>query len=299
MQHEEYQYLNLIRDIIENGSYESETRGHPTYVKIGNMMRFSLANNTIPVLTTKRVAVKTCLIELLWFLRGETDNNKLTKEGVHIWDLNGSKEFLASRGLEHYRENDLGPIYGYQWRSFNKPYTHLKVRDIVGDAIPSDIPIYDQIQRVIDDLKNPETRSSRRHIVSAWNPCQIDEMALPPCHIMFQFHVTHGNKLSCSMYQRSGDVGLGVPFNIMSYSALTHLIAHHCGLEAHEFIYFLGNAHIYDTHKDVLMEQLKNEPYPFPTIKINENRDNINDYVLEDFVIENYKHHKTIKMTLY
>ena len=156
----------------------------------------------------------------------------------------------------------------------------------------------DQLQNVIDLLKNPETRRSRRIIMSSWNPCQLDEMALPPCHILCQFNVHNGNKLSCSLYQRSADVGLGVPFNIASYSFLTHLLAKHCNLEAYEFIHFLGNYHIYEDHIEPLKEQIKREPYDFPTIKINSLRENINDYKLEDFEISNYNNYPTIKMLM-
>lgn len=287
--HEEEQYTQLIADLIDdNNLYEG--RNGTTLCTIGASMRFSLENNKIPILTTKRVAVKTCLKELLWFIKGDTSNVRLNEQNVHIWDLNGTPEFLESRGITGRKEGDLGPIYGYQWRHFNHPYEDCD-QDYEGMGI-------DQLQKVIDDLKNPETRYSRRHIISAWNPCQLDEMALPPCHVLFQFHVTQDNKLSCSLYQRSGDVGLGVPFNIFSYSAMTHLIAKHCGLEPYEFVYYLGNAHIYQDHVEPLKEQIQREPYEFPTMEISEVRDNINDYVLEDFVISNYNCHPTIKMKM-
>uniref|UniRef100_A0AB39JCB0 thymidylate synthase n=1 Tax=Florenciella sp. virus SA2 TaxID=3240092 RepID=A0AB39JCB0_9VIRU len=251
-------------------------------------MYFSL-EDSIPILTTKKVAIKTCLKELLWFIKGHTNNKLLKKEKVHIWDANASKEFLNSRNL-HYEEDDLGPVYGHQWRHFNAPYNSCNDNyDNCG---------IDQLQKVINDLKNPETRYSRRHIVSAWNPCQLDEMALPPCHIMFQFHVTRGNKLSCSLYQRSGDIGLGVPFNIFSYSALTYLIAKHCDLVPYEFIYFLGNAHIYEDHAEPLKEQIKRAPFKFPTLYIKEKKENIEDYTIDDFIIENYKYYDKINMKM-
>ncbi len=157
---------------------------------------------------------------------------------------------------------------------------------------------YDQLQDVINKLKDPEKRNDRRMVISAWNPLQINEMALPPCHVLFQFHVTKGNKLSCTLYQRSGDVGLGVPFNIFSYAAFTVLIAKHCDLEPYEFIYYLGNTHIYVEHIESLKEQINRTPYKFPTIQIKQKRDNINDYVIEDFIIEDYNYHKTIKMKM-
>ena len=286
--HEEEQYLQLIKDLFENSSIENGRNGD-TFCDIGSAMYFSLENNKIPILTTKKVAMKTCLKELLWFIKGQTNNKLLKEQKVHIWDLNGTKEFLESRGLS-YEEDDLGPVYGHQWRFFNAPYTSCH-EDYTNKGI-------DQLEKVIQDLKNPETRYSRRHIVSAWNPCQLNEMALPPCHVLFQFHVTRGNKLSCSLYQRSGDVGLGVPFNIMSYAAFTILIAKHCDLEPYEFIYYLANTHIYKEHEQALRKQITREPYPFPTMKIREKRENINDYVLDDFEIKDYQYHESIKMNM-
>ena len=286
--HEEEQYLQLICELIDENNNENSRSGE-TVCNIGSSMYFSLENNKIPILTTKKVAIKTCLKELLWFLNGETNNKILKEQNVKIWNDNASKEFLLSRGL-NYEEDDLGPVYGHQWRHFNALYTSCN-DDYTNKGI-------DQLQNLIDNLKNPETRYSRRHIISAWNPIQIDKMALPPCHVLFQFHVTRNNKLSCSLYQRSGDVGLGVPFNIMSYSALTILIANHCNLEPSEFIYFLGNTHIYKEHIDVLKEQIKREPYDFPTMTINNIRENINDYKLEDFNIKNYKYHDKLTMKM-
>lgn len=287
--HKEHQYIDLIKDIIKYGTLVDARNGN-TLCSIGCGMHFSLENNSIPILTTKKVAVKTCLKELIWFIRGHTNNELLKKQKVHIWDLNATREFLDSRGLVNNPENDLGPVYGHQWRHFNAQYEGCH-HDYSGQGI-------DQLQKVIDQLKHPETRYSRRHIVCAWNPCQLDEMALPPCHVLFQFHVTQGNKLSCTLYQRSGDVGLGVPFNIFSYSAFTHLIAHHCDLEPYEFIYFLGNAHVYEGHIDALNEQVKKEPFPFPTIRIKTKKENINDYELEDFEINDYKCHEKVKMDM-
>ena len=286
---EEKQYLNLINDIISKGSLEKGRNGN-TYVIIGAAMHFSLENNSIPLLTTKKVAWKTCLKELLWFVRGQTNNKILTEQKCNIWKGNASREFLDSRGLVNNEEDDLGPVYGHQWRYFNATYTNCNA-DYSNKGV-------DQLQYIINQLKDPKTRNSRRLVMSAWNPCQLNEMALPPCHVLVQFNVTQGNKLSCSMYQRSGDVGLGVPFNIASYSFLTHLIAKHCDLEAHEFLYHLGNAHIYDDHVDALKEQLTRIPHNFPKIKINVKKDNINDYNLEDFEIEDYKYHGVIKMKM-
>lgn len=286
--HEENQYLNVIGDIINEGEL-IEGRNGNTLAMFGSAMYFSLENNVIPLLTTKKVAWKTCLKELLWFISGSTDNKKLQAENVKIWNDNGSRDFLDSRGLNHLEENDLGPVYGHQWRFFNAPYTTCD-ESYKGKGI-------DQLQYIIDSLKDSKERYSRRLVMSAWNPCQINEMALPPCHVLCQFNVI-GNKLSCSLYQRSGDVGLGVPFNIASYSFLTHLIAKHCDLEAAEFVYYLGNTHIYDDHIESLKEQIEREPKEFPKVKINNKHDNINDYCLEDFEIENYECHLPIKMKM-
>ena len=253
-------------------------------------MRFSLENGRVPILTSKKTAWKTCLKELLWFISGSTDNQKLIDKGVHIWNGNGSREFLDSRGLEHLKENDLGPVYGHQWRHFNATYTD-KDTDYTGKGI-------DQLQKIIDCLKDPEQRYSRRLVMSAWNPQQLDEMALPPCHILAQFNVNHTNKLSCCLYQRSADVGLGMPFNIASYAFLTHILAKHCDLEATEFVYMVGNCHIYEEHFDALKGQLQNELHPFPTIEISNTYENINDYKIEDFKILNYKCNNAISMKM-
>lgn len=287
--HEENQYLNLIEDIINENS-EFIGRNGATLSVFGAAMHFSLENNTIPFLTTKKLAWKTCLKELLFFIRGETNNKILKNQNVHIWDANGSREFLDSRGLDHYKEDELGPIYGFQWRYFNAKYK--------GSDFNYNTKGIDQLNYIIEQLKNPDTRNSRRLIMTAWNPCQISEMALPPCHVMCQFNVTSGNKLSCSLYQRSGDVGLGVPFNIASYCFLTHLLAHHCGLSGYEFIHNLGNTHIYDDHIDSLKIQINREPLEFPKLTIINKYDSINDYNIDDFKISNYIYHENIKLQM-
>ena len=287
-EHEEYQYLDLVKKIIDRGFYETGRNGN-TVSLFGASMRFSLVDGKIPILTTKKTAWKTCLKELLWFIRGSTDNRLLQEQGVHIWDGNSSAEYMRSRGLS-YPEGELGPIYGYQWRNFNGDY----ISGIDGPVGPG----IDQLQSIIDQLKNPETRTSRRLIMTAWNPCQLDQMALPPCHILCQFNVHDNDKLSCSMYQRSGDIGLGVPFNIASYSFLTHLIAKHCGLVAYEFVYFLGNAHIYDDHLEQMKVQMNRKPYPFPTVEILKVCEKIEDYQVSDFVIHNYHCCEKISMNM-
>jgi len=286
---QELQYLGLVRDILSRGSLETGRNGN-TLSLFGAALHFSLENNKIPILTSKKVAWKTCLKELLWFIRGKTDNSILQQQNVHIWDANASRNFLDDRGLAHLEENDLGPVYGHQWRHFNAPYTDCRA-DYNGQGV-------DQLQYIIDKLKDPVERFSRRLIMSAWNPCQIDEMALPPCHVLCQFNVSQGNKLSCALYQRSADCGLGVPFNIASYSFLTHILAKHCGLEAYEFIYTLGNCHIYDDHIEAMKEQLARPTHDFPTIKINNTYENIDDYSVGDIEIENYNFSESIFMKM-
>jgi len=291
---EEMQYLNLIQKILHRGTMEQGRNGNTLSV-FGESMRFSLENGKIPILTTKKTAWKTCLKELLWFVRGETDNKLLQQQGVHIWDGNTTREFLDSRGLHLYPEGMIGPGYGYQWRNFGASYNCF-----TGKSLDAEHPFdgIDQLQNIIYQLKNPETRNSRRLIMTAWNPKQLDQMALPPCHIMCQFNVHDGNKLSCAMFQRSNDECCGTPINIASYSFLTHLLAKHCGLEAYEFIYFKGNCHIYEEHIEGAKIQLLRDPFPFPTISIKETRENINDYQVEDFEIHDYQHHPQIKFQM-
>lgn len=290
MIHDEESYFTLIKRVLEEGNYTDGRNGF-TYSIFGHHMEFSLKNNTLPLLTTKKVAWKTCFRELMWFLRGSTDNEELRQKKVHIWDANASREFLDSRNLFHREENDLGPIYGHQWRHFNASYTDSHT-NYEGKGV-------DQIQYIIDALKDPAQHSSRRLVLSAWNPCQIDEMALPPCHVLVQFYVREHKYLSCSLYQRSGDIGLGVPFNIASYSFLTHLLAHHCGLEAEKFIHFLGDAHIYEEHKEILKQQLKNTPQSFPKITFSQKREHIENYNEQDIVwLEPYKCCGEMKMKM-
>jgi thymidylate synthase len=297
---EEYQYLNLLENILENGTWEEGRNGRTKSI-FGSTMRFSLTDGKIPILTTKKTAWKTCLKELLWFIKGQTDNYFLNEQGVHIWDGNASRAFLDSRNLQHYPEGILGPIYGRQWRDFNgkydvcscKPFTNCQCNEMSNR--PDRI---DQLQQIIYALKDPVARMSRRLVMTAWNPCQLAEMALPPCHIMCQFNVHDGNKLSCAMYQRSNDFFLGIPFNIASYSFLTHLIAKHCGLEAYEFVHFMGNCHLYENAIDASKLQIQREPYPFPTLSIKQVRENINDYQVEDFEVNNYQSHDSIKVDM-
>jgi len=297
--HPEKQYLSLIKNIIHNGIKQKGRNGN-TKTIIGASMRFPLFNNNIPLITTKKLAWKTCLKELLWFVNGETDNTILQKQNVKIWNDNASREFLDSRELFHYEENDLGPIYGYQWRNFNKKYKNKKILNRhkeLSKFFGKGKGEIDQLQNIIESLQNPKEINSRRLIMTAWNPCQLKQMALPPCHVLSQFHVLN-NKLSCTMYQRSGDIGLGIPFNIASYSFLTILLAHHCNLEPGEFIHFIGNAHIYEEHEDALLEQIKREPFHFPKCYINKKYNDIDYYKAEDFTIKDYEYHDKIDMKM-
>ena len=296
--HEEYQYLELLNSIIETGDLRKGRNGDTLSI-FGVQSRYSLRDGRLPLLTTKKLAWKTCLKELFWFISGSTDNKKLREVGVKIWDANASRQFLDSRGLHHREEDDLGPVYGHQWRHFNAAYTdcHTSYLHSPGGV--------DQLAYVLRALGNTdmdtslgENRWSRRLIVSAWNPCQIDEMALPPCHVLFQFYVNSRDELSCSLYQRSGDVGLGVPFNIASYAFLTHLVAHHCGLKTGDLVHTIGDAHIYVDHIEALRTQMTRTPYEFPTCRIKKTRDSIDDYRFDDFEVSDYVCHPMVEMKM-
>ena len=284
--HEEYQFLNLLKDLLQEGKLE-EGRNGKTIRGVGSAMHFSLENRKLPVQTTKKSAWKTCIKELLFFCKGQTDNKILNEQNVHIWDGNTTPEFLKSRGLENYIPGQIGPLYGFNYRFWGAQYSSCN-EDYTGKGI-------DQLQQVIDGLKNPETRNSRRHVISAWNPETLDKGVLPPCHILFQFIVTDGNKLSCLLYQRSCDSFLGKNFNTISYSCLTNIIAKMCDLEPYEFIHYGGDCHLYDNHIEQAKEQITREPYPYPTLEILNKRDNINDYVIEDFKLHDYQYHPAIK----
>ena len=287
--HEEYQYLNLLKDIIDEGSMQKGRNGN-VKTAIGAAQQYSLENGKIPIFTTKKTAWKTCLKELLWFIKGDTSNKRLNDVGVHIWDGNTTREFLDSRGLQHYEEGDAGSLYGFVWRHFGAEYKGCDA-DYSGKGI-------DQLQNVINTLKDPEQRTSRRMVISAWNVEQLDSGCLPPCHVIMQFNVMDGNKLSCCMMQRSVDEGCGASFNVASYSFLTHLIAKHCDLEPYEFIHYMNNCHIYEEHLEPLKEQITRTPHEFPTLTILNKRDNINDYTIDDFKVENYVHDAPIKLKM-
>lgn len=284
----EEEYLRLVRNVLQRGNLET-TRNGDTLTLFGEMMKFDLKDGQMPLLTTKHVAWKTCLKELLWFISGDTSAITLQSQNVHIWDANSSREFLDSRRLEHYPEGDLGPVYGFQWRHFGAHYLGSHA-DYTGQGV-------DQLQQVIDALKSGDKQRCRRLVISAWNPLQLDEMALPPCHMTMQFHVRDGKFLSCALFQRSCDIGLGVPFNIASYSFLTHILAAHCGLEADEFTYFLGNAHIYVEHIESLKLQLQRSPLEPPRITIRQCHEKIEEYTVEDVCfVKPYEHASAIRM---
>ena len=292
------QYLDLLKKIKEDGIVKSDRTGTGTRSIFGYQMRFDLSEG-FPLLTTKRVFLKGVIHELLWFLAGDTNIKYLVDNGVHIWDNDAYrfyKELCAKQGVEPismdeflvaaqqqtpspidgYAYGNLNHVYGYQWRSWGKPD---------GSAI-------DQIKQVIDTIKN--NPDSRRMIVSAWNVADVEDMALPPCHVLFQFYVADG-KLSCQLYQRSADTFLGVPFNIASYALLTMMIAQECGLQAGEFVHTLGDTHLYLNHMEQVDEQLSRSPRTLPTMRLNPDVKSVFDFKYEDFTLEGYDPHPTIK----
>ena len=285
--HEELQYLDLVREILDNGVVKSDRTGVGTKSVFGRMMRFSLRDGTIPLLTTKRVFWKGVAVELLWFISGDTSAKTLQEQGVKIWDGNSTREYLDSIGLKDREVGDLGPVYGFQWRHFGAEYKTMH-DDYKGKGV-------DQLAQLVDDIKrNPD---SRRHIMSAWNPLALPQMALPPCHVMSQFYVANG-ELSCQMYQRSADMGLGVPFNIASYALLTHLLAKVCGLKPGEYVHVIGDAHVYRNHEDALREQLTREPRPFPKLVIADRQQAIDSFTFDDLQVVGYDPHKAVKMDM-
>ena len=262
-------YKNNIKD----------SRNSKVISQFGEKMVFDLRKG-FPLLTTKRMPFKTILRELLWFIRGSTSNKELNEKNVHIWDGNASKEFLKSRGLD-YDNGELGPVYGFQWRKFGADYNNNNNSEGC-----------DQLSEVIRLIKNEP--SSRRIILSAWNPVDLDKMALPPCHVMIQFTVDK-EYLDAQMYQRSGDMFLGVPFNIASYSLLMHIIGSITGYTPRYFHHVLGDAHVYMNHIDAIGEQIHRIPFDFPELQITKKIDNIDDINESDFIIKNYNHYPTIK----
>ena len=284
----EQQYLDLCRKILERGVARDDRTHTGTMSLFGETMRFSLRGGVVPLLTTKRVFVRGIVEELFWMLRGSTDAKDLAQRGVHFWDANATRKFLDARGLEDNREGDLGPVYGFQWRHCGADYRGADVKYRRDEGV-------DQISQIIETIRKDPT--SRRMVLSAWNPHDIPYMALPPCHMMCQFYVDGGN-LDCLLFQRSGDMGLGVPFNIASYAILAHLIAHVTGCVAREFTHVIGDAHIYSNHIGPIREQLRREVKVPPTIKINKDTTDIDVLAPEDIEIVGYDPHPSIRMEM-
>ena len=292
MNHEEFRYLQLLGDVLQNGSKKEDRTEDGTVSLFGTQLRFSLEENKVPMLTTKKMFVKGVVEELLFFLRGDTDTKKLEAKGVNIWKGNTSREFLDKVGLRYLPEGHMGKGYGFQWRKFG---AHDDVIDYESGIYQSVDQGFDQLKQVVETLKtNP---NDRRMIISAWHPAQLKKAALPPCHMMVQFYVDNG-KLSSQFYMRSVDTFLGLPFNLLSYAILTRILAQTTGLEAKELIFVGGDTHIYKNHIPSVMEQLIREPYPFPTMVINKNLNTVGDIEalkFEDFKFENYQCHPAIK----
>ncbi|KAG6039896.1 Thymidylate synthase [Claviceps citrina] len=323
--HEEYQYLDLIRDILDEGEVRPDRTGTGTIsIFAPRPLKFSLNRDGVPILpllTTKRVFLRAVIAELLWFIEGNTSSTALSNVGVKIWDGNGSREFLDSLGLSHRRVGDLGPVYGFQWRHFGAEYVDAET-DYSGKGV-------DQLADVIDKIKNKPY--DRRIIMSAWNARDLHLMALPPCHVFAQFYVSYPRRrrrngksvqnrdagadtpvqqvegeeeeerghLNCQLYQRSCDMGLGVPFNIASYALLTHMIAHACDLVPGSLTHVMGDAHVYADHEDALNVQLEREPRDFPELEITRPKGcSIDGWKVEDFVVKGYDPHKTIAMKM-
>lgn len=283
----ESQYINLIKHILENGISKDDRTGIGTLSIFSYNMTFNL-RESFPLLTTKKVYWKGVVEELLWFISGSTNSNILKEKGVKIWEGNSSREFLDSRGLSHYDQGDIGAGYGFQWRHFGAKYTNM-YDSYEGQGI-------DQLKDVIYKIKN--TPDDRRIIMSAWNPSDIDKMALPPCHIFVQFWVdTNKKELHSQMYQRSCDVGLGVPFNIASYALLTCIIAKLCDLTPGDFHYCMGDTHIYKNHIDAMKLQITRDPYDFPKINIKDITD-IDSITVDDIELIDYKYYENIKMNM-
>lgn len=311
--HEEHQYLNLIRQILAEGEHRPDRTGTGTRSIFAPVpMRFSLSKPdpenvgskipVLPLLTTKRVFLRAVLAELLWFISGSTSSIPLSEAGIKIWDGNGSREFLDNVGLSHREAGDLGPVYGFQWRHFGAEYVDAQA-DYTGQGV-------DQLADVVRKIK--ETPFDRRIIMSAWNPADLKKMALPPCHMFAQFYVSYPEgieegkgkgkgELSCLLYQRSCDMGLGVPFNIASYALLTHIIAHATDLNPGKLVHTMGDAHVYLDHVEALQEQLTREPTEFPELKIKrEDRGSgvVDGWKEAEFEVIGYQPHKAIKMKM-
>jgi thymidylate synthase len=289
MTHPEYEYLNALKNILENGEERPDRTGVGTIGVFGLQMRFNLSEG-FPAVTTKKLAWRACTSELLWFIEGSGDEYRL-REILHgerysdkktIWTDNATAPYWVNKRLQRH-PGDLGRVYGMQWRRWRKPL--IRINKVV-------LQNHDQLIELINGIK--QDPYSRRHIITAWNPGELDLMALPPCHMMAQFYVNNG-KLSCQMYQRSADMFLGVPFNIASYALFTHMIAQVCNLEAGDLIITLGDAHVYKNHIEQVKEQLKRKPLPLPTLKLNPEIEVVTDFSMEDIELVGYESHEAIK----
>ncbi len=289
MKHPEQEYLNALKNILNNGEERPDRTGVGTIGLFGIQMRFDL-NQGFPAITTKKLAWKACVSELLWFIEGSGDEYRL-REILHgerysdkktIWTDNATAPYWVAKRLQRH-PGDLGRVYGVQWRRWRKPL--IRINKVV-------LQNHDQLLELIDGIKKDPY--SRRHIITAWNPGELDHMALPPCHMMAQFYVNNG-KLSCQMYQRSADMFLGIPFNIASYALFTHMIAQVCNLDVGDLIITIGDAHIYSNHVEQVKEQLKRDPLPLPNLKLNSDIEVITDFSMEDISLENYTSHEAIK----
>lgn len=287
--HPDKVYLTALKDILENGDDRPDRTGVGTRGIFGLQMRFDLTEG-FPAITTKKLAWRACVSELLWFIEGSGDENRL-REILHgerysekktIWSDNASAPYWVNKRLQRH-PGDLGRVYGVQWRRWRKPL--VRINKVV-------LQNHDQLLELIDGIKNDPY--SRRHVITAWNPGELDLMALPPCHMMSQFYVNNG-KLSCQMYQRSADMFLGVPFNIASYALFTHMLAQVCNLEVEDLIITIGDAHIYNNHFDQVKEQLAREPLPLATLQLNPEIFVITDFEMEDITLEGYTSHDAIK----
>lgn len=289
MKHSEYAYLDALKDILTTGEHRPDRTGVGTISKFGVQMRFDLRQG-FPAITTKKLAWRAVVSELLWFIEGSGDELRL-REILHgnrnsnkktIWTDNATAPYWTSKRLQRHA-GDLGRVYGVQWRKWRKPL--IRINKVV-------LQNHDQLLELIDGIKKDPY--SRRHIITAWNPGELDIMALPPCHMMAQFYVNDG-KLSCQMYQRSADMFLGVPFNIASYALFTHMIAQVCNLSVGELIVVLGDAHIYENHVDQVKEQLEREPIALPFLQLNPNVGEITKFTMDDVTLINYNSHEAIK----
>ena len=295
------QYLDLLQDILDNGELKDDRTGVGTHSVFGRHLRFDLRRG-FPAVTTKKLAWKACVGELLWFIEGSSDERRLaeithgTREGTAtIWTPNALSPYWKHKAKF---EGDLGRVYGVQWRHWNKYRTEkdMGAAHKGGTRLAVDKIEVDQLANLIKGLT--EDPNGRRHILSAWNVSELDEMALPPCHVMSQFYVNKNKELSCHMYQRSVDVFLGLPFNIASYALLTHLLAHHCGLKVGELVISTGDTHIYKDHIEQVKEQLTRETYPLPTLMLNASKNSIFEMTMEDIHLENYQSHGPIKASM-